>query len=69
MISTKMLDLVQQEVEAVDAVQAEEKIAGMGAYFNNRTDKERAYLIAMVDKRNRSIDDELSHVKPPFQRL
>ena len=69
MISTKMVDLVQEEAKAVDVVQEEERLAGMGAYLDSLTDKERAYLIAMVDKRNRSIDDELAQGEPPSQRL
>ena len=37
----------------------------MGAYLESLTDKERAYMIAMADKRNRSIDDELAQGEPP----
>ena len=60
MMSTKMVDLVQEEAKAVNVVQEEERIAGTGAYLDSLMDKERAYLIAMADKRNRSIDDELA---------
>ena len=39
MMSTKMVDLVQEEAKAVDVVQEEERIAGMGAYLDSLTDK------------------------------
>ena len=69
MMSTKMVELVQEEVKAVDVVQEEERMATMGAYIDSLSDKERAMIIAIADKRTRLEDDGLAGDAPPQQRL
>ena len=65
--STDPLGTMMMSTKAVELVQEEGRIAGMGVYLDSLIDEEREYLIAMADKRNRSIDDELSQAGPPPQ--
>ena len=64
-MSTKIVDLVKEEVKAVEVVQEEDRMASMGAYMDRLLDKERAIIISIADKRNRSINDDLSQAEPP----
>ena len=68
-MSTKMVELVQEEVKAVELVQEEETMASMGAYIDSLSEKERAIIVAMADKRTRPEDDGLARDAPPQQRL
>ena len=53
----------------VELAKQKELAMRIEAIMNSFLEEERVCLVAMVDKRNRSIDEELSQAGPPLQRF
>ena len=69
MMSTKLVEVVQEEVKMVELAKQKKLAMRMEAIMDSFSEEKRACLVAMADKRNRSIDEELSQAGLPLQRF